>query len=124
MGLLDLFRTRIPAPEVWPEDVVELSGEGLDGFVTGYPFVFVDFWADWCKPCRRMKGRVAELAERYQGRVAVAKLDTQRYQEISKRMGISSLPSMVMWKHGRRVDRRIGECSFRDLERMVKKHLD
>jgi len=63
--------------------------------------VLVDFYADWCAPCRMMAPIVDELANDYVGKVKVGKLDTDAQREAAARFGISSIPTLILFKDGK-----------------------
>lgn len=70
--------------------------------------VLVDFWAVWCAPCRRMAPVVEELAPEYEGRARVVKVSTDEATEWPSRLGIMGIPTFIVFKEGREVDRIIG----------------
>ena len=86
---------------------------------TGAPLV-VDFWAPWCGPCRMMHPVVDELAEQYEGKVVVGKLNVDENDETCAEYRIMSIPSIVFFKNGKEVDRVVGACPKAELQ----KHFD
>ncbi|MEE8886284.1 MAG: thioredoxin [Eubacteriales bacterium] len=78
--------------------------------------VLVDFYADWCGPCQMMGPVVKDLAEEYDGRVKVGKINTDEEQELAIRYGVSSIPNFVIIKNGQVVDRVIGGVPAEVLE--------
>jgi thioredoxin len=70
--------------------------------------VLVDFWATWCPPCRALAPTVDALAEEYQGKAKIVKLDTDAEPEISDRYGIRSIPTLLVFKNGEKVGEMVG----------------
>jgi thioredoxin 1 len=87
-----------------------LQSEGL---------VLVDFWAAWCPPCRRLAPTIDALATEYQGRLAVAKVDVDASPEVAQRYGIQSIPTLILFRDGRAVDKRLGALPKEDLRQFV-----
>ena len=70
--------------------------------------VLVDFYADWCAPCKMVAPLVDELAREQSGRMLVVKIDTDRAANISERYSIRSIPTLVLFKEGKEIDRSMG----------------
>ena len=70
--------------------------------------VFVDFWAEWCGPCRMVAPAVEQVAKLMTGKLKVAKLNVDENQEIAIKYGIKSIPSLVLFKGGKEVARTVG----------------
>jgi thioredoxin 1 len=83
----------------------------------------VDFWAEWCGPCRLVAPVVAQLAKEYYGQLQVAKLDVDANQRTAMRFNIRSIPSILFFKDGRHVDTVVGAVPRAYLERKIKEHL-
>jgi thioredoxin 2 len=83
--------------------------------------VIVDFYADWCGPCKQMAPVFAGLARRLRGQVLVAKVDTDRSPAVSARFGIRSIPTIAVLRDGREVARQVGAVPMGALEELVRK---
>ncbi len=83
--------------------------------------VLVDFWAEWCAPCKIIGPMVEELAEEYDGRVKFVKLDTEENFDIPDRYGIRSLPTLMIFKGGEQVDQIFGARPKAELKRHLEK---
>lgn len=84
--------------------------------------VLVDFWAPWCGPCRMMSPVINELSEKFKGQVKVVKLNTDENQQISHDFRISGIPSLLIFKDGREVERIVGFNPSNILEKRLKKY--
>lgn len=70
--------------------------------------VLVDFWAEWCGPCKMVGPIVNEIADDYQGKVVVGKLDVDNNQEVTQQFGIRNIPTILFFKNGEVVDKQVG----------------
>ena len=76
--------------------------------------VLVDFWAEWCQPCRMIAPTIEALADEYAGRVKVGKVDTDANRGISVELGISSIPTVILFKDGQIVRKFVGVTAKND----------
>src|SRR3989339_602143 len=85
--------------------------------------VLVDFWADWCGPCRMLGPTIEKIAEKYQGRVKVVKMNTDEAPQASMAYSIAAIPTVMLFNHGSVVDTLVGVQQpimyERSLERVV-----
>jgi thioredoxin len=85
--------------------------------------VLVDFWATWCQPCLAIAPLVKKLADTYQGRLKVAKVDTDENPDLAARYEVTGIPCLILFKSGEPIDRIVGYVPEKMLVSMVEKHL-
>ncbi len=89
---------------------IELTNDNFDT-TTSEGVVLVDFWAPWCGPCRMIAPVIEELAEEYDGKAKICKVNTDEEQEIAVKFGIRSIPTLIFMKDGQVVDQIVGAQS-------------
>ena len=85
--------------------------------------VLVDFWAPWCGPCRMVAPVVEEIAEQYDGKVKVVKLNTDENPNVASQYGIRSIPTLMIFKGGQRVDMVVGAVPKTTLSNTLEKYI-
>ena len=85
--------------------------------------VLVDFWAAWCGPCRIIAPTVEELVIEYKGRLKVVKVDVDQNQDIAVRYGVQSIPTLMVFKDGKMVERVLGALPKPRIVNMIQPHL-
>ena len=84
--------------------------------------VLVDFWAEWCGPCRMLAPTVDRLAEAYNGRVGFAKVNVDDVPAVASRFGIRSIPTLVLLRQGKVIQQLVGLRSYEELAKVLDQH--
>jgi thioredoxin 1 len=103
--------------------VTKLTSSSFDSFLNTDMPVVVDFWADWCMPCRMMAPVMDELAQAYEGKARFGKVNVDENSQIAGRYGIMSIPHFLIFKNGTRVEKIVGAVGRGPLENAIKKYL-
>jgi len=106
------------------ENVVTLTDSTFDKAVSNASVpILVDFWADWCMPCRMMAPIIEELAHDYVGKTKFAKINVDENPQTAERFNIVSIPFFIIFKNGCPVEHLLGAIGRKPLEEAIKKHL-
>jgi thioredoxin 2 len=106
--------------EVLPPAPVSLTDASFERFIAKSELpVVVDFWAEWCGPCKMMAPQFAQAAKLLQGRAVLAKVDTDANPQISVRSRIRSIPTLALYRGGQEVKRQSGVMPAQELVRWV-----
>src|SRR5690606_11478726 len=106
------------------QGVLELSDQSFAAEVLQFETpVLVDFWATWCGPCLRLAPIVEELAKDNAGKLKIAKLDIDQAADLAAEWGVSSIPTLILFKNGQEQDRVLGAVPKSQLQAMINKHV-
>ena len=104
--------------------ILELTDETWDKEVMSSPqAVLVDFWADWCVPCKTMLPSIEAVAKQFDGRLKVAKLNVEQNAQVPYRYNITTLPTLIVFKKGMVAEQRMGMLSKENLVKLLEPHL-
>jgi thioredoxin 1 len=85
--------------------------------------VLVDFWAEWCGPCKAISPIVEELEKQYEGKIKIGKINVDQQGPLSMQYGVMSIPTLALFKNGKIVDQIVGAVPKTQLESMITKHI-
>jgi thioredoxin 1 len=102
---------------------IHVTDAEFDKFVKENPYVVVDFWAEWCAPCRAIAPIIEELATKYAGKVTFAKVNSDENMRKVQEYMIMGIPTILFFKAGKLVDQVVGAMPRNVFEERVKKHL-
>jgi thioredoxin 1 len=107
------------------EHIREVNDDSFEKEVlqSGKP-VLVDFWAEWCGPCRMMLPTVEAVAAEREGTATVVKLNVDQSPSTPQRYGVRGIPTIILFKDGKEIDRVVGATSKETLTRLIDKHAD
>ena len=90
---------------------VVVTSENFDSLKNGNLPLVVDFWAEWCGPCKMISPIISQLAEEYHARLAVGKCNVEESEELAAEYGIRNIPTLLFFKNGQLVDKFVGAAN-------------
>ena len=102
---------------------LQITDAGFKELLEGNKPLVVDFWAEWCGPCKMISPVVDELASEYEGKVVIGKVNVDENEELPAKYGIRNIPTLLFFKNGELVDKHVGAATKAILEEKIKKLL-
>ncbi len=121
--LMELMEKMTKPKEEVVDHPIKVDAKNFDEVISKYENVVVDFWAEWCMPCRMIAPIIDQLAKEYAGKVVFAKLNTDENPQVAARFGITGIPTLIFFKNGKPVDKIIGAYPKGEIERWIKRNL-
>ena len=87
---------------------LHFNKEGFDKAISAGGITMVDFWATWCGPCKMLAPVIDDLAGRYEGKAVIGKVNVDDEQALAGEYGVMSIPTVIFFKGGREIDRKVG----------------
>lgn len=105
------------------ENIQQVTDSTFEQLVKSQTPVLIDFWAEWCMPCRRIAPTVDQLATDFAGKLTVAKMNVDENPDVPTRLGIRGIPTLMLFKGGNLVDTVVGAVDKDTIRKMVEGHL-
>ena len=99
------------------------SNNFKDDVLENEKLVLVDFWAEWCGPCKQIAPRLEELENKYENNLSVCKVDVDQNRDLALEYNVRSIPSLLLFKSGQNIDTLIGAVTLEELEDFVTRNL-
>ncbi len=107
----------------YPSKPITLTDTTIDAAVSQYPLLIVDCWAEWCGPCRMIAPIIEEFAKEFGGRAVFGKLNVDENMQTSNKYRISAIPTLLIFKNAKLVDKLVGAYPKPALAGKIKKYL-
>ncbi len=112
---------RARTPENKENEIIELTDANFDEIISSDSPTLVDFWAEWCGPCKSMLPVFSRLAKKYQS-IRFARLNVDQAQSVATRIGVYAIPTFIMFKNGQVVDKAVGAVGEPGLHMLAQKY--
>lgn len=119
--LEEMLRQQKEAVSQSQADVVDLDSANFDQVVSGQGLVLVDFWAEWCGPCKLMHPVFSRMAKKHR-HIKFARVNVDRSQDIAMRFGVQAIPTFIMFRSGQPIDRMMGAVGEPGINMIAQKY--
>ncbi|MDZ5761394.1 thioredoxin [Lyticum sinuosum] len=104
--------------------LINITDSSFENEVLKYKgFVLVDFWAEWCGPCKQLMPILESFAEKNNDKIKICKLNVDDNQKIPGEMGIRGIPTLILFKNGEKISIKVGALSLKDLESWIEENM-
>ncbi|MPY91301.1 MAG: thioredoxin [Luteitalea sp.] len=104
------------------EKIQTLTVSNFEQVVSSATPVLVDFWAEWCGPCRMIAPLIEDLADTFDGRAVMAKLNVDEHPDVASKFNVRSIPTLLLFKQGQLVESVVGVQPREALKQLIEKH--
>ena len=104
--------------------VIHFSQAGFDAAIEKIPLAAVDFWAAWCGPCKMVSPVLEDVEKKYEGRAVVGKVNVDDEPELAIRFGVMSIPTVIFFRNGKEIGRKVGVMPAAAYEQELDKALE
>jgi thioredoxin 1 len=104
-------------------DIAQLDADSFETSIASEVPTLVDFWAEWCAPCRAIAPILSEIASEYDGRLVVTKLNADEHPDVVNKLGILGIPTLILFKGGEEKARIVGARAKEQLLKEIEPHL-
>lgn len=105
------------------DNVIKLTKNNFKEIINGDVPCLVDFWATWCGPCRMLGPVIDEIADDYEGKLIVGKVNIDEEMELAQEYRVMTIPTVMIFKNGEIVDKNIGAIPKEDMEDFIDKNI-
>ena len=120
---LQMFVEKEQEKKTWPSSTIPITDMDFQDTLKRYPVVLVDFWAQWCAPCKMIGPVLEQLSGEFQGKAVIAKLDVDRNPATANSFKVQSIPTLIMFRDGKPVERITGALPRNALKTLIERNL-